>query len=58
MKGFILAPLLLCACVPDGYVLRSAAVNAAPGSVGVTLTFDNIYLPQTGGTCVEVCVAD
>ncbi|NMD21427.1 MAG: hypothetical protein GYA76_14425 [Verrucomicrobia bacterium] len=54
----LLVPLLLCGCISDGYVMRSVGVNAAPGSVGVTLTFDNIYLPQTGGTCVEVCVAD
>ena len=54
----LLGPLLLCGCISDGYVMRSVGVNAAPGSVGVTLTFDNIYLPQTGSTCVEVCVAD
>lgn len=40
-----------------GYVLRSMSVNAAPRSVGLTWTFDNIHLPQTVGGCIgiEVC---
>lgn len=61
MRALLLAPLLLAACgnavIPDGYVMRSISANAARGSVGITVTFDNVYLPQTGGNCIgiEVC---
>lgn len=42
--------------VRKGYVLQSASVNAARGSVGFTVTFGNIYLPQSGASCVGVNV--
>ncbi len=59
MRVLILA-LALSGCIEverKGYVLRSMSVNAAPRSVGLTWTFDNVYLPQTGGDCIgiEVC---
>lgn len=42
----------------DGYVLRSASVDAEPGRVGFTVTFDNIHLPEMGGNCLEICVVE
>ena len=41
--------------VRKGYVLQSASVNAARGSVGFTVQFANVYLPQ-GASCVGVNV--
>ena len=54
---WLLLPLALSGCINEGYVLRSASVGASPGRVNFTLTFDNMYLPQSGATCigVEVC---
>lgn len=54
-RAALLLPLILSACVGDGYVLRSASVNAGPGTVGFTMTFDNVYLPVQGDTCTGVC---
>jgi hypothetical protein len=51
--------LALSGCIEverKGYILRSVSVNAAPRSVGLTWTFDNYTLPQSGGSCVGVNV--
>ena len=37
-----------------GYVVRSVSVDAAPGMISATVTFDNVLLPETGG-CLEIC---
>jgi hypothetical protein len=55
--------LLLSGCIEierKGYVLRSMSVNAAPRSVGLTWTFDNVNLPETGGDCIgiDVCTVE
>ena len=38
-----------------GNVVRSVSVVAAPGAISATVYFDNVYLPERGGGCVEVC---
>ena len=53
----LLAAIVLSGCVSDGYVVRSVGVDASPGSVGFTITFDNLYLPETGG-CIEFCAVE
>jgi hypothetical protein len=58
MRAVILA-IALSGCIEverKGYVLRSMSLNAAPRSVGLTWTFDNYTLPQSGGSCVGVNV--
>lgn len=37
-----------------GYVVRSVSVDAAPGLISATVTFDNVILPESGG-CLEIC---
>ena len=62
MRVLVLA-LALSGCIEverKGYILRSVSVNAAPRSVGLTWTFDNLRLPQQGGDCIgiEVCTVE
>ena len=40
--------------IKDGYVAQSISVNASRGSVGFTVTFANVNLPETG-SCLEIC---
>lgn len=59
MRRLVLGlPLLLCACISDGYVMRSVSVDAAPRAVGFTITFDNIHLPEMGDDCLDLCVSE
>lgn len=63
MKRAALAMLALTGCgepiklVNDGYVMSSFSGEMTRSSIGFTVTFDNIHLPQAGNTCVgvEVC---
>lgn len=64
MTRAMLLALALSGCIEverKGYILRSMSVDAAPRSVGLTWTFDNVALPvQGGGTCIgiEVCTVE
>lgn len=63
MMKYLVVALILSGCIQvekRGYVLRSMSVNAAPKSVGLTWTFDNVYLPQTSGDCIgiDVCTVE
>ena len=56
---FLLLALALSGCGMEiekgGYYVRSISVDAAPGLISATITFDNKYLPEQGGGCFEVC---
>ena len=58
----LILALPLAACGPGtfidkGYVMRSVSVGARPGAVNFTVTFDNVYLPETQG-CIDLCAAE
>jgi hypothetical protein len=49
--------LILSGCIDKGYVVRSVSVGARPGAVNLTVTFDNVNLPETQG-CIEFCAVE
>ncbi len=49
--------LILSGCIDKGYVVRSVSVGARPDAVNLTVTFDNVYLPETQG-CIGLCAVE